>query len=98
MMFLLSRFKSFLVFSLAALVFSRDTVDLCRIDMIGEHQPLIINTFVFKNVDPVKAQLSSHGRVVSFFVVVLYSAVYSVLYVAVEIVGENRAVTISKWT
>ena len=36
---------------------SRDTVELCRIDMIGEYQPLIIKTFVVKNVVPVKAQL-----------------------------------------
>ena len=78
--------------------FSRDTVDLCRIDMIGEYQPLVINTFVVKNAVPVKDQLSSHGRVVSFFVVVLYSVVSSVLYVAVEIDGENRVVTSSKWT
>ena len=77
--------------------FSRDTVDLCRIDVIGKYQPLI-NTFVIKNVVPVKAQFCSHGRVVSFFVVVLYSVVSSVLYVAVEIEGENRVVTFSKRT
>ena len=46
--------------------FSRYTVDLCRIDMICEYQPLIINTFVVKNVAPVKAQLCSQGRVDSF--------------------------------
>ena len=51
--------------------------------MIGEYQPLIINTFVVKNVVPVQAQLCSHHRVVTFFVVVLYS----VLYVAVKIEG-----------
>ena len=34
-----------------------DTVDLCR---IGEYQPSVINTFVVKNVVPVKAQLCSH--------------------------------------
>ena len=78
--------------------FSRDTVDLCRIDMIGEYQPLVINTFIVKNAVPAKVQLSSHGRVVSFFVVVLYSVVSSVLYVAVEIEGKNRVVTFSKWT
>ena len=66
--------------------------------MIGEYQPLVINTFVVKNVVPVRAQLRSHDRVVSFFVVVLYSVVSSVLYLAVEIDGENRVVTFSKWT
>ena len=45
---------------------SWDTFDLCRIDMIGEYQPLVINTFVAKNVVPVKAQLCSHGGVFSF--------------------------------
>ena len=57
---------SFLLFSLVGLVFSRDTIDLCRIDMIGEYQPLVFNTFVVKNVVPVKAQLCSNGRVVPF--------------------------------
>ena len=66
--------------------------------MIGEYQPLVINQFVAKNVIPVKSQLSSHGRVVSFSVVVLYSVVSSVLFVAVELEGENRVVTLSKWT
>ena len=66
--------------------------------MIAEYQPLVINTFVVKNAVPVKALLCSHGRVVSFFVVVLYSVVFSVLYVAVEIEGENRVDTFSKWT
>ena len=60
---------------------SKDTVDLCKIDMIGEYHSLIINTFVVNNVVPVKSQLCYHCRVVSFFVVVLYS----VLYEAVEI-------------
>ena len=75
-----------------------DRVDLCRINTIGEYQPLVIYAFVVKNVVPVKARLSSHGRVVSFFVVVLYYVVFSVLYVAVEIEGENRVVTFSKRT
>ena len=66
--------------------------------MIGEYKSLVINTFVVKNAVPVKVQLSSHGRVVSFFVVVLYSVVSSVLHVAVEIEGKNRVVTFSKWT
>ena len=43
---------------------------LCRKSFIhvkvGEYQPLIFNTFVVKNVVPVKAQLCSHGRVASF--------------------------------
>ena len=78
--------------------FSRDTVDLFRIDMIGEYQPLVINTFLVKNSVPVKVQFSSHGRVVTFFVVVLYSVVSSVLYVAVEIEGKNSVVTFFKWT
>ena len=76
---------------------SWDAVDLCWIDMIGEYQPLVINTFVVKNVVPVNSLLCSHGRVVSFFAVVLYSVVSSVLYVAVETEGENRVVTFSKW-
>ena len=42
--------------------------------------------------------LCPHGRVVSFFVVVLYSVLSSVLYAAVKIEGENRVVTFSKWT
>ena len=33
-----------------------------------------------------------------FFVAILYSVVSSVLYEAVEIEGENRVVTFSKWT
>ena len=66
--------------------------------MIGEYQPLVINTFVVKNAVPVKVQLSSHGRVVSFFVVELYFVVPSVLYVALEIEGKNRVVIFSKWT
>ena len=66
--------------------------------MIGEYQSLIINTFVVRNVVPVKAYLCSHGRVVSFFVVVLYSVVSSVMYVSVEIECENRVVTFFKWT
>ena len=70
--------------------FSRETVDLCSIDMIDEYQPLIINTFVVMNVVPVIAQLCSYGRIVSFFVVVLY--------VAVIIEGENRMVIFSKRT
>ena len=65
--------------------------------MIGEYQPLVINTFVVKNAVPVKVQLSSHARVVSFFVVALYSVVSSMLYVAVKIEGKNRVVTFSKW-
>ena len=75
-----------------------DTVDLCKIDMIGEYQPSVINTFVVWNVVPVKAQLCFHGRVVSMFVVVLYSVVSSVLYVVVKIEGLNRVVTFPKWT
>ena len=51
--------------------------------MIGEHQPLIVNTFAFKNVVQVKAQLCSHGRVVSSLAVALHSVVSSVLHVAV---------------
>ena len=66
--------------------------------MIGEFQPLIVNTFVVKNVVPVKAQLCSNGRVVSFFVVALYYVVSFVSYVAVEIEGENRVVAFFKWT
>ena len=50
--------------------FSRDIVVLCRIDMIGEYQPLVINSLVVKNVVPVKDKLCSHGRLVSIFVVV----------------------------
>ena len=61
--------------------------------MIGECQPLVINTFVAKNAVPVKAQLCSHGRLIAFFVVALYSVVSSVLYVAVKIEGENRVVS-----
>ena len=45
--------------------FSRDTVDLCRIDMMDEYQLLTTNTFVVKYVVPVKAQLYSHRRVAS---------------------------------
>ena len=56
--------------------------------MIGEYQPVIINTFVVKNVVPVKAQLCSHGRVLAFFAVALYSVVSSMLDVAVKIEGE----------
>ena len=66
--------------------------------MIGDYQPLVINTFVVNNSVPVMVQLSSHGRVVSLFVVVLYSVVSSVLYVAVECEGKNRVVTFFKWT
>ena len=66
--------------------------------MIGEYQPLVINTFVVKNAVLVKVQLSYHGRVVSFYVVVLYYVVSSVLHVAVDIEGKNRVVTFSKWT
>ena len=69
-----------------------------RVDMIGEYLPLIINTSVVKNVVPAKAQLCSHGRVVSFFVVVSYLVVSSVLYVEAEIEGENRVATFFKWT
>ena len=62
--------------------------------MLGEYQPLIINTFVVKNVVPVKVQLCSYGRVVTFFVVALYSVVSSILYVAVEIEVENTVFTV----
>ena len=78
--------------------FSRDAVDLRRIDLIGKYQPLVINAFVVRNSVPVQAQLCSHGRVVAFVVVALYSVVSSVLFVAVEIDDENRVVTFSKWT
>ena len=61
--------------------------------MIGEYQQLIINAFVVKNVVPIKAQLCPIGRVFSFFVVVLYSVMSSVLHVAGRVEDEHGLVT-----
>ena len=49
-------------------------VSVClSVCLSGEYQPLIMHTFVVTNVFPVKEELLSHGRVVSFFAVVFCS-------------------------
>ena len=62
-----------------------DTFDFGRIDMIGEYQPLIVNTFVIKMMAPINRPLCSHGRVVSLLIVVWCFVVSSVLWLAVDV-------------
>ena len=70
-----------------------DTDDLCINDMIVEYQPLILNTIVVNKVVPIKAQVHSHDKAVSFSIVVLYSAMSLVLCVAVVADSENGVIT-----